>query len=159
MLGRMYFDETIARDVLDSAHVAWSKGDVEAILQCCTDDLVYWSNTGGPWGRPLELEGKAALHDFLTSIVEVAECVSATDYFTFASGTGRAKVECYIRHRQTGLFHSCTFRQLVTFRGSRIAKLEDYHDAAMMTSFWRLIAFENKTQFRQVHSSRCGPFV
>jgi ketosteroid isomerase-like protein len=90
-------------------------------------------------GKPYVLEGKPAYRTFLMSIVSVAESATATEHFHFEDGVGRAKVEAYIRHRRTGYVLSGTFRQVVTFRGRKIAKIEEYHDAAKMAAFWRLV--------------------
>jgi hypothetical protein len=32
-----------------------------------------------------------------------------------------------------------TYREICTFRGNKIWKIEDFHDAARMSAFWKLI--------------------
>jgi ketosteroid isomerase-like protein len=128
----------MAREVLDTAHNAWSRGEIERMLSNFVEDFVYWCNVGLD-GKPYVLEGKPAYRTFLMSIVSVAESATATEHFHFEDGVGRAKVEAYIRHRRTGYVLSGTFRQVVTFRGRKIAKIEEYHDAAKMAAFWRLV--------------------
>lgn len=135
-------DAQSARDVLDGAHAAWSNGDIERLLSYYADDLVYWCNAGSLEGAPYVLEGKPAYRTFLHSIVAVADSASVTEHFQFEDGIGRAKVECYIRHRRTGLVLSGSYRQVATFRGRKIARIEEFHDAAKMAAFWRLVTCE-----------------
>lgn len=132
------FCADLARDILDTCHNAWSRGEIERMLSHCTEDLYYWCNAGFD-GSPYILEGKPAYRTFLMSIVSVAESATATEHFQLEDGVGRAKVEAYIRHRRTGYVLSGTYRQIVTFRGRKIAKIEEYHDAAKMAAFWRLV--------------------
>lgn len=139
-------DAQTAREILDSAHDAWCKGDIERILCHYVDDLTYWCNAGSLDGTPYVIEGKQAFRTFLTSIASVAESASVTEHFQFEDGVGRAKVEAYIRHKKTGHTLSGTFRQIVTYRGKKIAKLEEYHDAAKMAAFWRLVASDEPVQ-------------
>jgi ketosteroid isomerase-like protein len=128
----------MAREVLDSTHNAWSRGEIELMLSHVVEDVVYWCNAGLE-GAPYIIEGKPSYRTFLTSIVSVAESATATEHFQFEDGIGRAKVEAYIRHRRTGHVLSGSFRQVITYRGRKIAKIEEYHDAAKMAAFWRLV--------------------
>ena len=139
----MILDESRAREILDIAHAAWSTGDIEGLLAQYVDDLTYWCNTGGPDGTPLTISGKEAFRAFMESIAAVAESVSVVDYFRLQDGLGRASVGAYIRHNVTGHTLAGSYRQVVTFRQDKIARLEEYHDAAKMAAFWRLIAGES----------------
>ena len=143
-------DADTAREVLDGTHAAWSEGDIERVLSFYTDDLAYWCNAGS-MGEPSTLEGKPAFRTFLHSILAVAESGSVTEYFHFDDGVARASVECYILHRRTGLRLSGSFRQVVHFRGRKIARLEDYHDAAKMAAFWRLVSSEQTAEEAEEH--------
>lgn len=136
------FNEDHARQTLEAAHAAWSRGDLDGILFAYTDDLVYWSNTGGSDGGPLKIVGKAAFGAFLRTVLEVAESVSVLEYFRYADNVARARVECYIRHRQTGHVLTASYRKVVTYRDNKIARVDAFHDAAKMDTFWRLIAGE-----------------
>ena len=138
----MILDEVRARDILDAAHAAWSRGDVEGVLSQYVDDLTYWSNTGAPDGGPLTIVGKMALRAFLESI---------------GDGLGRAKIECFIRHKQTGHTLVGSYRQVITFRGDKILRVDEYHDAAKMAAFWRLIAGETVERSLAIKRQRCLP--
>lgn len=136
------FQAQTARDVLDASHEAWCRGDIERLLSCYTDDLVYWCNAGSLEGTPYTVEGKPSYRTFLSSLVSVAEGASVTKYFQFQDGIGRAKIDGYMRHRRTGLVLSGSYRQIVTYRDRKIARLEEYRDAAKLAAFWRLASSE-----------------
>jgi ketosteroid isomerase-like protein len=141
-IKQMTIDEHRARMILDRAHAAWSRGDVEGVLSQYVEDLTYCCNTGGVDGGPLMITGKQGLREMLQPIVDVAESVSVSEYFRFNEGMGRAKIECYIRHRKTRHMLVGSYRQLVTYRGDKIERLEEFHDAAKMVAFWRMISGE-----------------
>jgi ketosteroid isomerase-like protein len=136
----MELDEYRARMILESAHAAWSRGDVEGVVYHVADDMTYFCNTGAPDGGPLTIVGKEAYRQFLQQIVDVSESIAVAEYFRFEDGIGRATVECYIRHNTTRHTLVGSYRQVVTYRGPRILRLEEFHDAAKMIAFWRMIS-------------------
>lgn len=136
---RTEMDAREAREILDKAHAAWSRGDLEGVLAQYADDLTYWSNVGGADGAPLTIVGKADFAASLASITDVAEGTSVSEWFRYSDGVGRTKVEHYVRHKQTSLTLSGSYRQIITFRNRKILRLGEYHDAAQMAAFWRLI--------------------
>lgn len=138
----MTLDELSARGILDVVNAAWSEGDLDRMLRYYADDVVYWCNAGGPDGGPLTISGKAALAEFLRSTQAVAESVCVAEYFRLIDGVGRSRVEAFIRHKQTGHTLSGSYRQLITFRDGKIARVEEFHDAAKFAAFWRLIRGE-----------------
>jgi len=139
-------DELNARAILDATHAAWSCSDVEAMLRHFDDDAVYWCNAGGPRPRPLTIVGKPMLRYFLESVSSVAESMCVSDYFRLIGGVGRARIEGFVRHKETGLTLVGTYRQVVTFRDRKIVRLDEYHDAAKMVTFWRHIVGEAKAE-------------
>lgn len=142
-------DAHTAREILDSAHNAWNRGDIEGVLAHYTDDVSYWCNAGSLDGTPHTIEGKQGLRTFLRSVTAVAESGTATEHFQFEDGVGRALVEAYIRHRRTGHILSGTYRQIITFKGRKIMRLEEYHDAAKMMAFWRMVTSDQPTEDTQ----------
>lgn len=135
----MKLDEQRARIILDLAHAAWSRGDIEGVLDHYVDDLTYCCNTGGPDGGPLLITGKDGLREMLQPIADTAESVSVSEYFRYQDGVGRATIECYIRHKTTRHLMVGSFRQVVTYRGDKIERMEEFHDGAKMVAFWRMI--------------------
>jgi ketosteroid isomerase-like protein len=134
-------DEAAAKSILESAHAAWSKGNIEGVLNCYVDDLTFWCNTGGPDGAPLTIEGKQAFRAFLLRM-QSAEGHSVVEFFRFWDGVGRAQIRGVIRHKLTGHKLAGSFRQVVYYRDNKIARLEEFHDAARMAAFWQLVAGE-----------------
>jgi len=116
------------------------------MLAFYADDVTYWCNAGPLDGVPYTIEGKQSMRTFLRSITAVAESATATEHFQFEDGIGRALVEAYIRHRRTGLVLSGSYRQIVTFKGRKIVRLEEYHDAAKMMAFWRMVTSDQPAE-------------
>jgi ketosteroid isomerase-like protein len=133
-------DEHKARIILDMSHAAWSRGDVDGVLVNYVDDLTYYCNTGGPDGGALLISGKQALRDMLRPIADAAESVSVSEYFRYEDGVGRATIECYIRHKTTRHVLVGSYRQIVTYRDDKIERMEEFHDAAKMIAFWKMIS-------------------
>jgi ketosteroid isomerase-like protein len=142
----MQLDEHRARLIHEATLAAWSRGDIRGVASHFVEDLTYFCNTGGPDGGPLTIQGQKAYREMLGQIVDVAESVCAPEYFRFADGMGRAKVECYIRHKTTRHTLVGSYRQLITYRGDKIERLEEFHDANKMIAFWRMISGEAAIQ-------------
>lgn len=138
----MVFDELNARALLEAVHVALSNGDAVRVLNACDDDIVYWCNAGGLRAKPLQIVGKLVLRYYLESVAWVTESVSVVDSFRLHNGIGHAKVSGFMRHRKSGITLSTSFRQVATFRDRKIVRLDEYHDAAQVVAFWRLVASE-----------------
>jgi ketosteroid isomerase-like protein len=135
----MSLNEHTAKIILDAAHRAWSDGDLGRLLGLYTEDIDYLCNTVDPDGPPLKLRGRESMEAFLSPIVAVSECLSVTDGFQYHAGIARVRIACSIKHKQTGHSVSGTYRQIVMFRNSQICRLEEFHDAAKMAAFWRLV--------------------
>jgi ketosteroid isomerase-like protein len=136
-------DQYMARSILESTHHAWCKGEIERLLSYYADDCTYWNNAGSLDGAPFILEGKAHFRTFLTSIYAVAESATVIESFQFEDGVACANVAAYIRHRRTGHVLSGTFRQVITYRGRKIQRNEEYHDAAKMAAFWKMVTCDD----------------
>lgn len=138
----MTTDTLTIRDIVDAANDAWCRGDVEGVLEQYVEDLTYWSNVGNYDGSALTLIGKPALRTLLQSLHATLEGSTVTEHFQVRDGVARALIGFYIRHRQTGLILSGTYRQVMTFRENKIERIEQYHDGARTSAFWRLVARE-----------------
>lgn len=135
----MLLSEESALAILSAAHSAWSRGDVDGVLRWYADNAVYSCNGGGPEGTPLILHGRDQMRAFLAPVAEVAESMSVIERYAFADNVLRTMCRCFIRHRMSGLTLTGTYRQVATFSGANIVKLEEFHDAARMAAFWRLV--------------------
>lgn len=142
-------DEDTARTLLEATHDAWCKGEIERLLGNYVDDCTYWCNSGSLDGAPFLIEGKQAFRTFLRSILAVAESKSVVEHFQFEDGVGRALVNAYVRHLRTGHVVSGSYRQIISYRGRKIARCEEYHDAAKMAAFWRLVTSDEPPEQRE----------
>ena len=128
-----------ARAIVESAHAAWNAGNLDGVLSNYVDDLVYTCNTGGPAGEPVTLYGKTAMRERFAPVLVTVESKTSVDGFSFEGGIARIRLSSCVRHKATGHVLAGSFRQVMHFRGFKICKLEDYHDAARMAAFWRLV--------------------
>jgi len=135
-------DARIARDILASAHEAWSNGALERMLGHYVDNLTYWCNVGAIDGQPFTIEGKQGLRTLLRSVLAVTESATSIETFRFEAGVADASIAAHVRHRRTGHEMSGVYRQVVTFRGRKILRCDEHHDAERMSAFWRMVTIE-----------------
>ena len=131
-----------ANAIVEAAHAAWNNRNIEGVLDHYVDDLVYSCNAGGPNDGPLTVSGKSGLRGLLTPVLPVIESMTSIELFKFSNNIARLQLSAYVRHKRTGLELSGTYRQIMEFRGYKICKLEEIHDAALLSTFWRLVASE-----------------
>ena len=135
----------MAHDILVSAHNAWSKGAVELLLSHYTDDMIYWCDAGVIRGVPFQIDGKPEMRTFLRSILAVAESASAVVDFKLEGNIGHATIDAHVRHRRTGREIAGSYRQVVTFRGRKIMRADEFHDSDRMSQFWRMVSVDGET--------------
>jgi ketosteroid isomerase-like protein len=129
-----------AKAILEAAQGAWAAGSVEGVLDKYVNDLVYITNTGGKaYGESLTINGKDDLRRRFTAAMTAVDSRTQIEAFRYESGVARLRLTAVIRHRATGHTLTCSLRQVLSFRGYQIAKHEDFHDAAKMAAFWRLV--------------------
>lgn len=127
---------------MTSVHDAWSTGAVERLLSHYTDDLTYWCNAGVIRGVPFQLDGKPEMRTFLRMILAVAEGTSKVADFKMVDGQGHATIEVYLRHLRTGHEITGQYLQVVTYRGRKIRRLDEYHDGDGITEFWKMVTVD-----------------
>jgi len=125
-----------ASEVVYAAHAAWNERAFAALLNLFVDDLVYWSNMGAH-GETL-VRGKPAFGSFLAPMAGM-EGLSVPHSLRFKNDVATASVEFYLRDPRSGHSHAGTFRQVLTFRGERILRMDEYHDAAALGTFIALL--------------------
>ena len=139
----MALDRYQALITLQAAHAAWSEGDIEGVLNCYTDDLIYYSNASSTGDTPLIIRGRENFRPMLEQINKAAESMSTIEFFRFDDDNiGRATIQGFIKHRVTRHTLTGTFRQEVTYRDGRIAHMREYHDAARMRTFWHIVSHD-----------------
>jgi ketosteroid isomerase-like protein len=136
-----------AKAIVESAHAAWNAGSVEGVLDKYVDDLIYVSNIEGANGEPLTIYGKEAFRAQFMPVMAAVESKTSIDGFHFQGGIARVRLSAFVRHRTTGHLLTGSFRQIMHFRGFQICKLEDFHDAAKVNAFWRLVWMDAARSF------------
>ncbi|MFT3731646.1 MAG: nuclear transport factor 2 family protein [Hyphomicrobium sp.] len=124
---------------MESAQEAWNSGSVEGVLDKYVDDIVYTTNTGGPNGESLTIRGKENVRLRFQKAMEVIDSRSHLESARWENGLVRTRLTAELRHRATGHCLQLSLRQVLRFRGFRIAEMQDFHDAAKLAAFWRLI--------------------
>jgi ketosteroid isomerase-like protein len=139
--------ETITA-ILESAREAWNAGSIEGVLDKYVDDVVYITNTGGPNGESLTIRGKENLRRHFKAAVDVVDCQSRLEAVRYEGGLVRTRVSVDLCHRASGHSMTCSLRQILRFEGFRIAESRDFHDAAKLAAFWRLVGdpIQRRTQ-------------
>ena len=127
-----------AKAIVESAHAAWNAGDIEGVLAKYVDDLVYVPNFA-PDGEPTPIHGKEDFRRRFTPVLAIVESKTSIDSFHFQDGDARVQLSAFVRHRTTNHVLTGSFRQKFHFRKFQICKLEDFHDAAKLAAFWRLV--------------------
>lgn len=134
----MDLNSDTAKAIVEAAHAAWNAGSIEGMLQKYVDDLVYVTNTG-PDGSSLTIRGREAFRARFEPIMGIVEAKTTIQHFHYDGRLARVRFGAYVRHRRTGHEMTGSYRQIIEFRGFQICRLEDFHDAAKMAAFWRLV--------------------
>lgn len=128
-----------ARLLVDAAHLAWSNRDIAGLLACYCDDVRYTCNIGPNPSEPFVALGKQAMMDFLLPVLDIATSMSVVQRFAFKNDMATATVACFLTHHATGHVLSGKYRQIVAFRDDKIAQIDEFHDAARIAAFWKLV--------------------
>lgn len=137
----LFIGSETANAIITAAHSSWNAGCIDDVLDKYVEDLIYVSNTG-PDGTSFTIHGKQAFREKFVPAMSVVDSKTTITAFRFEDGIARVRLSAFVRHRQTGHELTGTFRQMFHFRGFQICKLEDYHDAAKITAFWRMVEMD-----------------
>jgi ketosteroid isomerase-like protein len=138
------FDAQTAHNILITVHDAWSNGALERMLSHYTDDVIYWCNAGHVQGQPFQMDGKQGMRTFLHTILAVAESGTSVVDFSFDDGLAHATIKAHIKHRRTGHEIRGSYRQIVTFRGRKICRVDEFHDTERMSQFWHMVSVDGE---------------
>jgi ketosteroid isomerase-like protein len=135
----MLLNYDTAKAIVEETHRAWSEGDIDAVLRIYAEDIFYKRNAGDRSTPPLVIQGREAMGVYLREIQEKASGMAVVKNFQFRSGIGRARVTYFLEDRASGQTHTATYRQTVAYRGLHISRIEQFHDSARLSAFFRLI--------------------
>jgi len=128
----------------ETYHQCWSNADVQGMMNLCHPDVELKLNNAAPDGGTLHMVGRLDIAAFLLPILDWASCTNVPLHLTYRDGVVRTQINAQLRHRRTGHTAHGTYRQIVQFHGSKIISLDEFHDVAMMRTFWDLVRGEEK---------------
>lgn len=136
--------QTAAIQAVETYHACWSNADVKGMMQLCHPDVELKLNNAAPDGTTLHMVGKLDIAAFLLPILDLAVCTNVPLHPAYRDGAVRTQIEATIMHRRTGHTLQGTYRQIVQFDGPKIIGLDEFHDVAMMRTFWALVRGDEK---------------
>ena len=128
------------RELIETTLRFWRVHDVEQTLVTIADDIVYQIYTAQS-ATPLsgQTSGKEAFGDFLY------ELLAHFDYLSYEptilevhDGVARIQTQYVLRHRASGETLEGSKRSVCTITNDLIARIDEYHDAALVEAFMRL---------------------
>lgn len=132
-------DEVV--DVARRGVTAYAAGDYATLGTLLSDDIVYvlyldqadYPFAGETQGRDVLMERFRLIHGLFEYVLFRP--------FTFRArkDTAHTQVEFIYRHRATGEVLDGRFRLVLTVRDGLVCRIEEYHDAARVEAFARLI--------------------
>lgn len=132
--------EEQARSLLEKAHYEWSSGNPDGMVACFAKDMVFWCNAGDPAGGPIQFDSSEAFRQSLKAVMETTRSRSEVVSFSFDGTVARANIRIRLESLVNGIVLVATYREVVRYRGLLISRIEEYHDAARLTAFWKLHA-------------------
>lgn len=144
-------DRHRAEAIVNACHDAWSNRDLDRMFRNFHPDVVYSCNVETPGASPVRYIGRLAMRGFLEPVLALIESVSVVDGFQMNGDAARTTISCYMKHYATGIVLSGQYRQVYHFKNDLIMQLEEFHDAARMATFWRLV---QQTEAMQLQDDR-----
>lgn len=129
----MQITEQKAHSLLKNAIAAWSRADVEAMLDEFVDDLTYTCPHGARDGGELVLKGKEDVRLYLQPFADAVESVSVIDKFRLLSNqVGASCGEAYFKHRTTRCTVGGSHHHVITYRDGKIATFTELRGRRQM---------------------------
>jgi len=133
-----------ARDrlVLEAMYASWATKDLDAVLSCCSNDIVFVMHlppeiirfAGESWG-------KAAIIPRLRMIIDGFDFLEYRPvHIDDAGDVSHSLVRYRFRHKRTGYEIEGTMRHVWTIEGDQIVRLEEFHDTPRVSTFFELLA-------------------
>lgn len=129
-----------ARTLIESAHSAWSRGDLDGMLAQFSDDMEFWSNVGDPSGGPIEFKHKNDFRQSLEAVLHTTKSKSRLVSFRFDGEVAHVRASIRMESLVCGAKYVAAYRQIVRYQRLRISRIEEYHDAGLLNAFWKLHA-------------------
>ncbi|HEX9881712.1 MAG TPA: nuclear transport factor 2 family protein [Hyphomicrobium sp.] len=130
------------RVVLEALYASWAAKDLNAVLSCCSEDIVFAIHVP-PEVMPFagETRGKDALVPRLQMILDDFDFLKFRPLHIVDEGdVTHSQVHYHFRHKATGYDIEGTMRHVWKIEGDQIVRLEEFHDTPRVSSFFELLA-------------------
>lgn len=129
------------RHVFIKAHETWSAGDLDGLLSCLHDDIVYTINVDGI-DYAAGSNGKANVRNRLLIKLDTFEVQAfLPEWIVHNAEYSRSSVLGFYKHKKTGTRLEVRARFTVYIRDGLIVRMEEVHDAAYLEAFHRFVTF------------------
>jgi ketosteroid isomerase-like protein len=139
-------DRMRAEVIVHACHEAWSLGNLTRLLSLYSPNIVYTCNAEPAEGSSVRYVGRAAMRTFLEPILRQVESISVVEAFHFDGVKARTTISTFVKHFQTGIEMNSQYRQVIRFESGLVGQLEEFHDAARLAAFWKLVAHTQAMQ-------------
>lgn len=134
-------EENATKCVFERAVSAWANGDIDAALKLMSDDVQHSVNVNGelvPFAA--SVRGKAQMRDKLRLLLETFEIGAyVTQHSTVEGQCVRARMKMIFLHKASGEQLNRRFRFVIEVRDGLLTHIEEYHDAAYLEAFARMV--------------------
>lgn len=134
--------EERTRQLYLDCFAAWTSRDLEGALSYLTEDVIHVLNVDGaavPFAA--SVEGKPALREKLQLLLDTFEFGAIVNDSLRVEGLrGSGNYKFIYIHFASGERLTGRFRFVMERRGDQFCRIEEYHDAAYLEAFVRLIA-------------------
>jgi ketosteroid isomerase-like protein len=140
-------EEEATRRLLLDCLEAWANRDLEGTLSFFTEDIVHILNIdGAAVPCAASVEGKPALREKLLLLLDTFDVDALTnDTYRVEGGRASGSYKFTYIHRASGERLSGSFRFVIEQRDGLIFRMEEYHDAAYVEAFVRLVAMPKES--------------
>jgi ketosteroid isomerase-like protein len=130
------------RSVVEALYASWAVKDLDSVLACCTDDIVFAMHVSTqimPFAG--ETRGKADIVPRLQMILDGFDFLSYRPVHICEDGDAfHAQVLYHFRHKATGHEIEGTMRHTGRLEGDKIARLDEFHDTPRLHAFFEMLA-------------------
>lgn len=122
----------------------WAERDLDAVMSWLHDDIRFTLHAAhGSLPLAGEANGKAELRprlQFMLDAFEFLAYIVDAARETETAGVVRTSILYYYRHKATGLYLDGRFRHVARVENGLIKEIDEYHDAAALEAFMKLVA-------------------
>jgi ketosteroid isomerase-like protein len=123
------------------AYAAFSRGDIEAVIDACTDDVVWEAPGTKEVPQAGLFNGKSGVADFFRILMDTEEPQFLETEAFFANGDRVVVLGHYsARVKATGRTAQTDFAHSFVLRNGKVAKYRQYYDTALYADAYHAVA-------------------